>query len=133
MGGDHTLVYKTALEGLVLLSALTIRVLEHSAYKYTHPIHPGPENATSYELAVRYNYGPEDRRVLVEFMAMIKNLSSLLYAVDGDLQVALDNFMFHTIQMFMRSNVTDYYQQAVKKKKPYAGMLKIVRDAMTAG
>ncbi|OAJ36290.1 hypothetical protein BDEG_20482 [Batrachochytrium dendrobatidis JEL423] len=95
-------VYNATLAGLKMMSMFTIKINEQTAYKLLHPASRAtnldiPEDATSYELAVRYSYNSEDKRSLIE--------------------------------AFMRTNISQYYNSALKKKKPVATLLKYIRDS----
>ncbi|KAJ1343340.1 hypothetical protein BSLG_002366 [Batrachochytrium salamandrivorans] len=126
-------VYDMTLLGLRLLSGFTIKVTEQTAYKFLHPASRGvnssiPEDATSYELAVRYNYDSEDKRTLIEYITMIKSISGFLNANIVIIQEAVDRTIFRSTQGFLRGSLTQYYASALKKKKPVSAILKYIRD-----
>jgi hypothetical protein len=65
-------VFMLATRGCKLLSSLSCKVLEHAAFKLVNPKHitsivDAPSTGiTSYELAVQYNYSPDEKRCLLE-------------------------------------------------------------------
>ncbi|KAJ3262628.1 Cytoplasmic FMR1-interacting protein 2 [Boothiomyces macroporosus] len=103
-------VYNAAYNGLNLLSQLTTRVLEQ---------------------AVQHNYNHEEKKVLIEYIAMIKSLSSLLYTMEPLLQPMIDSHIGNEIQLFAKGSLTDIYNHAAKKKKPIVSILKSVQDALS--
>lgn len=113
-------IFVVYLQGLKFLSHVSTRVLEQTAFKYANPVKPGPsipEDALSYEKAVRYNYTSEDKTALIEHVTVIKNLGNLLYSIS---KFHMDSIRFHiyrTYQEFAQQNISDYFFQAIKKKK----------------
>ncbi|KAJ3311868.1 Cytoplasmic FMR1-interacting protein 2 [Boothiomyces sp. JEL0838] len=126
-------VYNAAYNGLNLLSQLTTRVLEQAAWKYLNPAKSasGVQLTEIYEQAVQHNYNHEEKKVLIEYIAMIKGLSSLLYTMEPLLQPMIDSHIGNEIQLFAKGSLTDIYNHAAKKKKPIVSILKSVQDALS--
>ncbi|TPX72953.1 hypothetical protein SpCBS45565_g00163 [Spizellomyces sp. 'palustris'] len=126
-------VYNIVLQGLKTLAQCTTAVLEQSAWKYANPINPQiarhiPNEALSYELAVRFNYSAEEKRALIEYIAMIKNLSSMLLSLDRAFLVAINHQIYMDVQDFARNHISDFFAHASKKKRPVAAIIKHLRD-----
>ncbi|KAJ3322394.1 Cytoplasmic FMR1-interacting protein 2 [Boothiomyces sp. JEL0866] len=126
-------VYNAAYNGLNLLSQLTTRVLEQAAWKYLNPAKSasGVQLTEIYEQAVQHNYNHEEKKVLIEYIAMIKGLGSLLYTMEPLLQPMIDSHIGNEIQLFAKGSLTDIYNHAAKKKKPVVSILKSVQDALS--
>ena len=65
------------------------RAVRQSAWKFSNPTDPAsnaacPKDAKDYEKVVRYNYNAFERSALVEFVTMIKSLTSSLNAAAVD-------------------------------------------------
>nr|KAJ3422345.1 Cytoplasmic FMR1-interacting protein 2 [Polyrhizophydium stewartii] len=101
-------IYETTLAGLRMMSGFTSK-------------------------AVRYNYDSEDKRVLVEYISMIKNLAALLNANLPILQEAVDSHIYREVQLFMKGPITQYYASATKKKRSIGPLLKYIRDSAIDG
>ncbi|KAJ3196588.1 Cytoplasmic FMR1-interacting protein 2 [Irineochytrium annulatum] len=113
-------VYAAVLNCVKLLSMLTRKVMEQTAWKFSNPINRGnnasiPANATAYELAVRYNYTEKEKSNLVE-----EGFAAVTEAISRHVQ--------RTIQMFMRTSLAEFIVHSAKKKRSTASILKIVRD-----
>ncbi|KAJ3281602.1 Cytoplasmic FMR1-interacting protein 2, partial [Borealophlyctis nickersoniae] len=126
-------VYNIVLQGVKLLASLTTKVLEQSAWKFANPTSPSlnpsvPATAISYELAVRFNYSSEEKRALIEYIAMIKSLSSLLNDLDRTFVEGINRYIYTDIQTFVKHNLGDYMAHATKKKRPAATILRHIRD-----
>jgi hypothetical protein len=65
-------VFKLATRACQFLSSLSCKVLEHAAFKLVNPkniksiVDAPSTEITSYELAVQYNYSPDEKRCLLE-------------------------------------------------------------------
>ncbi|KAI9101038.1 cytoplasmic fragile-X interacting family-domain-containing protein [Phlyctochytrium arcticum] len=131
-------VYNIVLRGIRTLAMCTTRVLEQSAWKYANPVNPSlnpsiPADSLSYELAVRFNYSNEEKRALIEYIAMIKNLSSLLSGLDRLFYAAINQYIYVDIQSMAKNHITEFYTHASKKKRPVAGVMKHLRDVLFDG
>lgn len=135
---DCSSAYSILFTSIKFLSRLTNRVLEQAAWKY---LNPKTSSAGSnedhqkvltaiYEQAVQFNYDFEEKKALLQYISMIKTLSGLLQKLEGKFQVLANKHMYWTLQNFGISNVTEYYNAALKKKKNTAVFLKNVRDAL---
>jgi cytoplasmic FMR1 interacting protein len=107
------------IQGIKLLALYNTRVLEQTAFKYAYPVKHShiPDNALSYELAVRYNYSSDDKQALIEYISIIKNLSNILYAVEKRHMEAIRSHIYKVYQSFVQLNVSDYVVQLSKKKR----------------
>ncbi|KAJ3017098.1 Cytoplasmic FMR1-interacting protein 2, partial [Thoreauomyces humboldtii] len=131
-------IYGTVERGIRLLASLSTRVLEQTAWKYANPINPQlspnvPVESLSYELAVRFNYSPEEKKALIEYLAMIKNLSTMLLGLDQSVLVSINQHIFHEVQLFLRENVSDFAISATKKKRGAGSVMKHLHDVLFDG
>ncbi|KAI8901764.1 cytoplasmic fragile-X interacting family-domain-containing protein [Globomyces pollinis-pini] len=126
------LVYDTSFESLKLLSNLSIDVLEQTAWKYLNPIDTTSEaqRYSIYEKAVQYNYDANDKRSLIQYLYMIKSLARILFQIEQQVQPLFDILIGNEIQMFVKGTITDYYNNAIKKKKASVTLLKNLRDCL---
>eukprot|EP00004_Rigifila_ramosa_P010810 TRINITY_DN2288_c0_g1_i2.p1 TRINITY_DN2288_c0_g1~~TRINITY_DN2288_c0_g1_i2.p1 ORF type:complete len:1415 (+),score=362.60 TRINITY_DN2288_c0_g1_i2:563-4246(+) len=110
-----TIVY----QGFQLISGWTARVLEQSAYKYANAATPpqAPEDASSYEMAVRYNYTPDEYAALVEMISLIKGVQSVLKRHEATLVPILRSYVHSRTQEFLQIAVRDMIRSMTKKKK----------------
>ncbi len=130
---NTTACYNIILDALKFLSSLTNKVTEQAAWKYTNPaeIKNDTFSLTSiYEQSVQYNYSSEEKKVLLQYISMIKNLSRLLDSMIPRVQPTIDTFVFTQVQAFTKNQVTEYYNSALKKKKNTATLLKNVKDGL---
>ncbi|TPX53931.1 hypothetical protein PhCBS80983_g06110 [Powellomyces hirtus] len=135
---QNSQVYTVVAQGINLLVTLTTRVLEQSAWKYANPVNPQlnptiPAESLSYELAVRFNYTAEEKRALIEYIAMIKNLSAMLLTLDRTILIAINHHIFHEIQNFLRDKVSDFASHALKKKRGAGFIMKHLHDVLFDG
>lgn len=96
--------YTTVLEGLRLLSEWSGKVLRQSAWKYAHPNTNdklGPD-AVEYERVVKHNYTDEERFVLVEVIACLKGLASVMLRHDGVLSPIIRAHIHADLQDFVQ-------------------------------
>lgn len=137
---ECTSCYLIVFTSINFLSSLTNKVLEQAAWKYMNPnqssaVVSDPDNQAAaltavYEQAVQFNYSPEEKAALLQYISMIKNLAGSLQAVSPNLQPLVNTHVYNYLQDFTRNQITDYLGQAIKKKKPIAVNLKNVRDAL---
>ncbi|KAJ3182845.1 Cytoplasmic FMR1-interacting protein 2 [Gaertneriomyces sp. JEL0708] len=135
---ECTTVYNTVAQGVTLLANLSTKVLEQSAWKYANPVNPQitkhiPSDVLSYELAVRYNYSTQEKRALIEFIAMIKNLSAALLSLERPFVVAIHHHIYYDSQNFAKLNLGDYLAHLSKKKKATSTIIKHLRDVAYDG
>ncbi|KAI8818565.1 cytoplasmic fragile-X interacting family-domain-containing protein [Fimicolochytrium jonesii] len=128
-------VYTIVEQSVKLLVRTSTKVLEQSAWKYANPVNPQlvpsiPAEAFSYELAVRYNYSVEDKRALIEYIAMIKNLTTTLLDLEPAILVAINQHIYADIQQFVNLKLNDYHAHASKKKRAVASIMKHLRDIL---
>ncbi|KAN0039438.1 hypothetical protein ACTA71_001632 [Dictyostelium dimigraforme] len=109
------------LMGLRILSDWTSRVLQQSAWKYSKPNNDPTISATfDYERVVKFNYTKEERTALVQFVAMIKSLASLMMKSETLLQPILRKTIHQELQEFVQINLKETIKSFVKnnpKKK----------------
>ncbi|KAJ3091316.1 Cytoplasmic FMR1-interacting protein 2, partial [Quaeritorhiza haematococci] len=130
---DNASIYNLVLQGLKLLAFCTTKLLEQGAWKHANPtsraVDPSiPEDAISYELAVRYNCSKEERKAMVECIVIVKNLARVLGSLDIKHHEAINAHMYAELQNFMQVNMADYIGHATKKKRAVASLIKQIRD-----
>ncbi|KAI9208741.1 cytoplasmic fragile-X interacting family-domain-containing protein [Polychytrium aggregatum] len=135
---EYERIYEILFEGIRLLCACTTNVLEQSAWKYANPTSSAinmdiPPTAIDYELVVKYNYSPKERRALIEYIAIIKKLSSLFLSLDDYMIEGIQRHLYSAFQGFMKYNMADYIAHATKKKRSIANVLKVVRELSVDG
>lgn len=126
----------------------TTLILEQAAWKYAHPADitsatelANPENPstptdptqpeqpkeivvekketiTDYERVVRYNYNAKDRAVLVDTIAIIKGLESLLLKHTGLFAPLIRSRIHFELQEFVQVTLTDMLVRTKEKKRP---------------
>ena len=130
------------LDGLILLSNWTSRVLQQSAWKYFKPNTSSPidnnnnnspnnnsdnnlsENQdnnsvqNSYENVVRRNYSKEECFALAEMVGLIKGLSNCMIDVDGLLSPFIRSCIHSEIQHVVQLTIGEILNYATKKKRP---------------
>ncbi|KAI3646786.1 hypothetical protein MP228_009714 [Amoeboaphelidium protococcarum] len=123
-------IYSLALKGVQLMSDWTSKVLEQSAWKFANPVSAAsnkciPEDASLYELAVRYNYSVEERCALVECIGMIKSLAGMFLEQSSGVSFTecIYKHVYLCIQSFIRTTLKDMVQHLQKKKKPSLNIL----------
>lgn len=111
-------VYSIVLQGLQFLSDWTSKVLQQTAWKYARPnTDPALENTVEYERVVRYNYKPEEKVALVEFVAMIKGLAAVMIKEDSLLSPIIRNCIHDEVQDYIQVQLRDLIRHTTKKKK----------------
>ncbi|KAJ3145710.1 Cytoplasmic FMR1-interacting protein 2 [Geranomyces variabilis] len=135
---QNATIYAVVLQGVRHLVTLTTRVIEQSAWKYANPVNPQvvpniPADSLSYELAVRFNYSAEEKRVLIEYTAMIKNLTSMMLSLDRAALVAINQHIFHETQTFIKEKVSEFALHGTKKKRVAGLIMKHLHDVLFDG
>jgi len=111
-------VSNTVLQGFQYLAEWTDKVLQQSAWKYAKPNNdPTIESQIDYERVVRYNYKSEEKFALIEFIGMIKGLSSVMLRHDGLLSPIIRNCVHDEVQEFIQIGLRDCLRVAAKGKK----------------
>ncbi|EGC37325.1 Rac-binding component of scar regulatory complex [Dictyostelium purpureum] len=96
------------LVGLRALSDWSSKVLQQSAWKYSRPNNdPNISAAFDYERVVKFNYTKDERTALVQFIAMIKSLATLMVKYESLLQPILRKHIHHEIQEFIQVNLKE--------------------------
>jgi cytoplasmic FMR1 interacting protein len=124
-------VYNDILGGIKFLSELTNAVLEQAAWKYLNPCETNQasdELTGVYERAVQFNYGPEEKKALVMYISMIKDLESILLSLEPKAKKVIGLYINGIVQNFTKGPITEYYNAALKKKKATVSVLKSVKD-----
>uniref|UniRef100_W6NDK5 Cytoplasmic FMR1-interacting domain containing protein n=1 Tax=Haemonchus contortus TaxID=6289 RepID=W6NDK5_HAECO len=111
-----------ALSGVQLLCQWTADVVETISWKLLHPTNSKdnkdcPENAEEYERATRYNYSAAEKTALIQTIAMIKGLQSLLGRIESSLSNAIRRHIYAELQGFVQHAFNEPIQKAVKGKK----------------
>ncbi|KAL7749352.1 hypothetical protein RI367_005223 [Sorochytrium milnesiophthora] len=127
--------YRVLLKGLHVLSMLSSAVLEQNAWKFAyqtdHSRNPDcPETALNYEKAIRYNYSSEERFALIEFITMIKTLSSCLIKAEARLEQYMRAHIYSEVQAFVRGPLDSMFTHTAKKKKAISSILKHVQEIL---
>ncbi|CAB3409696.1 unnamed protein product [Caenorhabditis bovis] len=126
-----------ALSGIQLLCQWSCAVVETISWKLLHPTDPRenpdcPDTAEEYERATRYNYSPAEKTAIIQIIAMIKGLQSLLGKQDIEMSCAIRKCVYIELQSFGQHVVVDLLQKAVKNKKDLlAGILNSVKDSIS--
>ena len=131
-------VTSTILQGFSLLSDLTSRVLQQSAWKYAHPNNDKtlPDTLVEYERVrepqvtysfnnlsntipqvVKHNYTMVELSALVEMVSMIKGLSGIMLKAGSLLLPIIRSFVHHETQEFIQNGLRELIYHAAKKKK----------------
>lgn len=96
-------VRRVVLLGFSHLSDWTGRVLAQAAWKYAHPNNDEQIKASNdYERVIRYNYTSDEKFALVEFIAMLKSLASILLKEDALLDPILKTCIHDEVQEFFQ-------------------------------
>eukprot|EP01117_Protostelium_nocturnum_P005158 TRINITY_DN1874_c0_g1_i1.p1 TRINITY_DN1874_c0_g1~~TRINITY_DN1874_c0_g1_i1.p1 ORF type:complete len:1354 (-),score=489.30 TRINITY_DN1874_c0_g1_i1:93-4154(-) len=111
-------VYTMVLQGLLYLSDWSGKILGQAAWKYAKPNNdPNLVDVDNYERVVRHNYKPEEKFALVEFLAMVKTLATLITREDSLLSPLLRTSIHQEVQEFVQSQIRDAIRTTVKKKR----------------
>ncbi|KAI9222301.1 cytoplasmic fragile-X interacting family-domain-containing protein [Blastocladiella britannica] len=126
-------VFETFVEGLQLVNHLAVLILEMNAYKYTHPTSHGtdsacPETALNYEMAIRFNYRPDEKLALIETLSMVKALAIRLERASIELERAITKHIQCTMYSFQMSLTNMTAHTAKKKKSEVHGLLKALAE-----
>lgn len=125
-----------ALSGIQLLCQWSCAVVETISWKLLHPTNPKdnrecPDTSEEYERATRYNYSPTEKSALIQIIAMIKGLQSLLGKMESDMSAATRKCVYVELQAFIQHTINEPLQKAVKNKKDLlASILQSVKDSI---
>lgn len=98
-------VRRLVLQGFSYLSDWTGRVLSQAAWKYAHPNNDESIQATvEYERVIRYNYTTDESFALVEFIAMLKSLASIMLKEDAILSPIIKSCIHDEVQEFIQGS-----------------------------
>eukprot|EP00158_Paraphelidium_tribonemae_P007486 Partr_v1_DN28266_c0_g1_i2_m75668 putative cytoplasmic FMR1 interacting protein len=128
-------LYNVLLAGIRLLSSMTCRVMEQSAWKFNNPTNAQknrhcPPSATLYEQAVRYNYGTQERFDLTEVIGFIKGLAHHLSSVPAQTAEYIQKHIYLSIQTFVRNTLKEMVSTMAKKKKPILNIVQHLSSIM---
>jgi len=93
------------LEGMRLLADWSDRILRQSAWKYAHPNigeKSGDPVSVEYERVVKHNYTSEERFVLVEAIACLKGLASMMMRHESLLSPIIRYYIHSDLQEFIQ-------------------------------
>lgn len=126
-------MYTMVLRGFRLLSNMTASVLEQSAWKFNNPSKTFPpdrevHDIVEYEKVVRYNYDSDERYALVEVIALIKGLSTVLLRAESLLVEMIRRRIHDEMQQFVQMSLREMLREAVKKKKAIRAPLLQIRE-----
>lgn len=119
--GENRDLYTLALRGLHLLSSWTQVVTELYSWKLLNPTDHNenptcPQTADDYEKATRYNYSSREKFALVEVIAMIKGLQSMMLKKELILKDAVKRHIYAELQHFVQKTLREPLRKSVKKK-----------------
>lgn len=133
---EHRELTSLALSGIQLLCQWSCAVVETISWKLLHPTNPKdnrecPETAEEYERATRYNYSPAEKTALIQIIAMIKGLQSMLGKMEHEMSNATRRCVYVELQAFIQHTVNEPLAKAVKNKKDLlASILQSVKDSI---
>ncbi|EGG14585.1 component of SCAR regulatory complex [Cavenderia fasciculata] len=114
----ETDVKAIVLLGLRILSDWSSRVLQQSAWKYSKPNNDAAIPAQfDYERVVKYNYSADERVALIQFIAMIKGLGSLMVKHESVLEPIIKRSIHGELQQFIQNQLRDTIKSFAKKEK----------------
>ncbi|CAL2041016.1 unnamed protein product [Caenorhabditis brenneri] len=133
---DNREMTSLALSGIQLLCQWSCAVVETISWKLLHPTNPKdnrecPDTAEEYERATRYNYSPAEKTALIQIIAMIKGLQSMLGKLEPSMSHATRKCVYVELQTFVQHTINEPLQKAVKHKKDLlASILQSVKDSI---
>ncbi|KAF1758237.1 hypothetical protein GCK72_014695 [Caenorhabditis remanei] len=133
---EHRELTSVALSGIQLLCQWSCAVVETISWKLLHPTNPKdnrdcPDDAEEYERATRYNYSAAEKTALIQIIAMIKGLQSMLGKMEPEMSNSIRKCVYVELQSFIQYAVNDPLQKAVKNKKDLlASILQSVKDSI---
>ncbi|EFO93077.1 CRE-GEX-2 protein [Caenorhabditis remanei] len=133
---EHRELTSVALSGIQLLCQWSCAVVETISWKLLHPTNPKdnrdcPDDAEEYERATRYNYSAAEKTALIQIIAMIKGLQSMLGKMEPVMSNSIRKCVYVELQSFIQYAVNDPLQKAVKNKKDLlASILQSVKDSI---
>lgn len=133
---DNRELTSLALSGIQLLCQWSCAVVETISWKLLHPTNPKdnrecPDTAEEYERATRYNYSPAEKTALIQIIAMIKGLQSMLGKLEPSMSHATRKCVYVELQTFVQHAINEPLQKAVKHKKDLlASILQSVKDSI---
>eukprot|EP00039_Didymoeca_costata_P002102 m.57505 g.57505 ORF g.57505 m.57505 type:complete len:1269 (-) comp11113_c1_seq1:133-3939(-) len=115
-------MYDLALRGVKMLSKWTATIQELYAWKLAHPADryknmECTDDKEDYEKAAKYNYTNQEKTALIELIAMIKDVSRILWQMKIPLGDAVRRDMHRDVQEFVQVTIRDALRHAAKKKK----------------
>ncbi|KYQ91088.1 component of SCAR regulatory complex [Tieghemostelium lacteum] len=114
------------LLGLRILSDWTCRVLQQAAWKYSKPNNDASLPAQfDYERVVKFNYTPDERTALIQFIAMIKGLATLMTSHESLLQPIIKKVIHQELQEFIQLHLRETIKSFAKSKEKKKDQLKI--------
>lgn len=132
-------VYQLILEGLQKLSRWIMIIKQSLAWKYSHPLskekilNNSSNNNTDndvlvtsllerdgidYALALKYNLSKEEKSILIDFIFMIKSLSSHLLKQEALFAPYIRFHIHHSIQQLVQGDLTPLLHRLDKRNKP---------------
>lgn len=135
-------------QGIYFIAGWTTRVLEQSAWKYSHPVaiskleqqnsdspaeektdkkdeddegastDEGKREISDYERVVRFNYTAEERTALVDVIAMIKGIEGVMQKSASIMLPLIRTQLYLAFQDFTAVTLADLLDRTKKKKRP---------------
>jgi cytoplasmic FMR1 interacting protein len=127
----NKICYEVSLKTVKYLSFLTTKVIEQTAWKYLNPSESEDTQTLKigiYEKAVLYNYRPDEKKVLLIVISMIKDLAAMLYSLEPKIKSIIEAHIKNDIDTFSEDTLLSHYQTAVKKKRATAPYVNATRD-----
>eukprot|EP00736_Rhodelphis_marinus_P011090 Rmarinus@m.15295 len=127
---DHLLkaslhVYQVTQDCVRFLCDQRCKISEVMAWKYWNTAVPDASkmNATYYELAVRYNYAPEELLALADLVSLVKSLGSKLLENEDVVAPCIRLAIHNLIQEFVQKGVVHQFIIKGKTKKTGTNMM----------
>jgi len=114
-----------AVRALRTLSNWTATIKELYAWKLAHPMDKYRNRECSddkepYEKAAKYNYTPEEKTAFIQMVAMIKDISRVLWQMQIRINGEVRRDMYREIQEFIQKTLREPIRHATKKTKSKA-------------
>eukprot|EP00040_Diaphanoeca_grandis_P031270 m.186745 g.186745 ORF g.186745 m.186745 type:complete len:1253 (-) comp32277_c0_seq1:190-3948(-) len=111
-----------AVRALRTLSEWTATIKELYAWKLAHPMdkyknRECTDDKEPYEKAAKFNYTPEEKTAFIQMVAMIKDISRVLWQMQIRINRDVRHDMYREVQEFIQKTLREPIRHAVKKNK----------------
>lgn len=126
----------TALDGMVMLHSWTGKLVQHLAWKCSHPLRSGEASAdggslkqekvtvSSYERALRFNLKHAEKKAILDLLVLIKGVGGMMTSNAALFQQAVREAIHGEVQEFVRAPLSALLKKNGKKgKSEVIGML----------